>query len=437
MSSNRFRKRDSRVPAGGVSYDLYSKYSGCSLSASWAVYNSYGALPGWTTGEYRHMDDVVGNPPRPELGASGYTCNPVYSVAQNIFPGTGTDWLIRTKGASCTGVPAETYNTQWRRSSRGTTVGRQGCGFQHVVDPSGRLVLGGVGAVDSSLEKSLIDSVSTKVRDKRGRGSDTNLYESLAEFHKSYALLGSYLERVRKIWLAIKHKDPRALTKEVSAAYLMTRYGLMPLVMDIQSVIKAIEAKLGTVIETSRSQESHTTTSLRDFNSVDGGTFNLNGHIFSSTELIVRGWSLDQLIRTRSYAAGLSGKNLSTVAWELVPFSFVVDWFVNVGDFIGASIPAFGLTQLSSGISVRYTIIETYDVGQPSLVSPSTFDVIIPPAGSCTQVINISRRVPGLRAPVLGIKPNFRFDSFLRCADAYSLLVQTMTGNPGYAPWRI
>ena len=44
--------------------------------------------------------------------------------------------------------------------------------------------------------------------------------------------------------------------------------------------------------------------------------------------------------------------NPLTVAWELIPFSFVVDWFVPVGDFIGSIVPPQGVT------NVRRTITE-------------------------------------------------------------------------------
>lgn len=38
-------------------------------------------------------------------------------------------------------------------------------------------------------------------------------------------------------------------------------------------------------------------------------------------------------------------------AWELVPFSFIIDWFTNIGDIIGALILNPGLTPLSSWVT--------------------------------------------------------------------------------------
>lgn len=40
------------------------------------------------------------------------------------------------------------------------------------------------------------------------------------------------------------------------------------------------------------------------------------------------------------YASGLSFNPFLT-AWELVPLSFVIDWFVNIGDFAAAQLTAF------------------------------------------------------------------------------------------------
>jgi len=43
--------------------------------------------------------------------------------------------------------------------------------------------------------------------------------------------------------------------------------------------------------------------------------------------------------------------NPAALAWELIPFSFVADWFVGVGDYLNAQTALLGLTVVDGGTS--------------------------------------------------------------------------------------
>lgn len=62
---------------------------------------------------------------------------------------------------------------------------------------------------------------------------------------------------------------------------------------------------------------------------------------------------IDSNLRTRS---GLGLANLSEVAWELVPFSFVVDWLVPIGPFLSALNATEGLTFTSGSKTVKTSV---------------------------------------------------------------------------------
>jgi hypothetical protein len=47
--------------------------------------------------------------------------------------------------------------------------------------------------------------------------------------------------------------------------------------------------------------------------------------------------------------------NPLTIAWEVLPFSFVVDWFVNIGDCIAEAGAFNGVTILDGGFSLSTT----------------------------------------------------------------------------------
>jgi hypothetical protein len=55
---------------------------------------------------------------------------------------------------------------------------------------------------------------------------------------------------------------------------------------------------------------------------------------------------------------------LAESLWELIPFSFIVDWFANVGDTIAALTPDAGVKQRASWVTVRENITALNSSGQ-------------------------------------------------------------------------
>lgn len=49
------------------------------------------------------------------------------------------------------------------------------------------------------------------------------------------------------------------------------------------------------------------------------------------------------------------------IAWELVPFSFVVDWIVPIGDYLSNLDADFGLTTLGHTIGTKYVRVRTFE----------------------------------------------------------------------------
>lgn len=68
--------------------------------------------------------------------------------------------------------------------------------------------------------------------------------------------------------------------------------------------------------------------------------------------------------------------NPLTIAWELVPFSFVLDWFVNVGDFLSSFTDFAGVELLHPHRTVfsrlSTTTYEDQDVNRKSVIGPVT-----------------------------------------------------------------
>lgn len=118
--------------------------------------------------------------------------------------------------------------------------------------------------------------------------------------------------------------------------------------------------------------------------------------------------------------------NPATVAWELVPMSFVVDWFVNVGDFLRSFSELHGVTFIDPYYSWKAEIAMTY---QRNFIERTYYSP--PPRRVVTggHFIRYSsegvyhRRVQGLPGVTLAPRPPARL-SISRALTAISLLIQ-------------
>lgn len=109
--------------------------------------------------------------------------------------------------------------------------------------------------------------------------------------------------------------------------------------------------------------------------------------------------------------------NPLTVAWDLVPFSFVVDWFTNVGQILGAMTGFVGLE-----VTLPYSTSS-----ESCLLQHRAFAGGV--GGSDPQTVDwdnysfVVERIPGIIGPVLALKP-FKGFSPVRAATAIALLLQ-------------
>lgn len=106
----------------------------------------------------------------------------------------------------------------------------------------------------------------------------------------------------------------------------------------------------------------------------------------------VRAGSLQDVTK----APCLSGANFNDVpsaAWELIPFSFVVDWFANTGDFLRAQFPVVGRRELGSWVTIKQDVEYTLSEANATYVGPGTYTHT---AGGSSVSVTASRlrRIP-------------------------------------------
>jgi hypothetical protein len=148
-------------------------------------------------------------------------------------------------------------------------------------------------------------------------------------------------------------KGLKATPKAFANNWLAFHFGWEPLVQDIGAGIKTLSKPYpprrifgkgsGTYFSRNKSAGSFWTYTELDYRSFvkTGATVTVN-----SPNLFI--------------AQQLGFVNPLSVAWELVPFSFVVDWFVNVGQVLGQMSEFAGLT-LSETYLTRFQVAKTYE----------------------------------------------------------------------------
>lgn len=147
------------------------------------------------------------------------------------------------------------------------------------------------------------------------------------------------------------------LSKRVADAWMTYRYGIGPIIMSIQDILKTIKLK-DAVFHTERS-----------FGSVDVKDFESNPiikpsrylHDTISGSIQIRAIGKDGYsVNTELILTDLIGFNPLVTAWEKIPYSFVIDWALNVGDFLNAAVGS--LSSFSDQRVCSYSVKQSYTI---------------------------------------------------------------------------
>lgn len=224
------------------------------------------------------------------------------------------------------------------------------------------------GRTDNGLETLLVDYAAianTRVRSESSQINDTalkalvkiadvkaNLGVSLKEASKTSDMILDRANRLFKAYTSFRRGQFRKVAqnlnlsrKTVHSTWLEYQYGWMPLMMEVKGAAEFLaQHAMG---RPQRFTVSATTTDKTDVAETGAleGWDSMGRRITYTRQCNVRIWcEVSNLHLSQLQQLGITNPLL--YAWEIIPYSFVFDWFCSVGDFLT------GLSALH-GINVR------------------------------------------------------------------------------------
>lgn len=249
-------------------------------------------------------------------------------------------------------------------------------------------------------------SMETIVRNKllnKLRNQSINLANMLGEAKKTASLFVDLVTQVYKVTMAVKKRDPRILLygyynpygklrkgqtgyawaadlpRDISKQWLKYVYGVKPLMKDMHDAMKELKeatdrSQLSVKVHASTSTQGAlhrlTANSMWDSSIKTESTQTSHKHVSGVAFARLR----NDILNTSLGAYGFT--NPLGVAWELMPFSFVIDWWINVGEVIQSLDNALYIdtSSLACQLTTRYRQATSVDVlGQSGIYSRWTY----------------------------------------------------------------
>lgn len=209
--------------------------------------------------------------------------------------------------------------------------------------------------------------------------------ELLADLGKTLAMLRQPFSRAEDLILQIqrlarKRKKHYVKTgnrqlerglKAFASAWLETRYGWQPLMMDISETMSQVHVIMDRItskpaIRVARGSARASVydgapfTALLSAWSIEGAC-EWSSEIRSNAGIIYQ-QRLTSLAEQVSRTLGLDAQAIPGTLWEIMPYSFVVDWFIGVGDWLHAVMPRSDIEIRSSWVT--NVVVNTSKVGE-------------------------------------------------------------------------
>nr|UJQ85032.1 MAG: hypothetical protein 1 [Leviviridae sp.] len=169
---------------------------------------------------------------------------------------------------------------------------------------------------------------------------------------------GQFYKIAPKTWkryLADSKVSPRKISDYFLDAWMEARYGWRPLIYDVNGALKALNGDAAlSPRHTFRGGDAGGSSEQIAIDIADSG-YHYEGTLTLSTEWRVRAGVIGEARMKSSFPKKLGLFNVATAAWDLVPYSFVADWFIDVSGTLSSINPNPIYKTLATWASVSLT----------------------------------------------------------------------------------
>jgi hypothetical protein len=222
------------------------------------------------------------------------------------------------------------------------------------------------------------------------------------------------------------YKFPVSVPASVMANnWLLYRYGIGPAIRLLNDTL-VVGSKIRTYRRTSRGFETREGQEVTTYPQQVGTFFYVDQKATLNWSASVRAGILYEY-KNFNNKYGFSLSAVPEATWNVIPWSFVVDWFANTGTFISALTPRYSSDRRATWIGhelVADVLYETFltwrNLANHQLVQAQT--------GAAMQRFVHRRRSPGLPAPTLAIREEAlsEIKNSRRAVDAFALTWQLL-----------
>jgi len=221
-------------------------------------------------------------------------------------------------------------------------------------------------------EQEAIDSAVSKWYNEVA-ANKTNLLEMYATRQQTANLISGTLSRLAGAAMAMKRGNLREAARHLGVNYksfrhptfseqwLAWQYGWKPLLSDIYGAMESSDSPLSKVVTVNKKLKRP----FERTSSIYGGPVvtSVKGDLISSATVSGRVTASNTVLKSAS-EYGIT--NPALLAWELLPYSFVVDWVLPVGTYLENLNALSGLVVSASSVTVtnKFTLIYT-DTASP------------------------------------------------------------------------
>jgi len=204
-----------------------------------------------------------------------------------------------------------------------------------------------------------------------------NIAQFIAEREQTANLVASTAKRIAGAFLALRKGNFKGAAHQLTGVdrpvgrrgrgiggipeqWLALQYGWKPLLQDVYGSCEELAAIAAGVQPDAIEVRAGASTEMGNLSYVGGGDGGWHPPVkWSSSDGRVQGHGSIVATFTTQFVNGASRTGLInplTLAWELIPYSFVVDWFLPVGDFLERCNASDGLTFSRGYIAQKWSM---------------------------------------------------------------------------------